>query len=117
MKLVTRISGRTRRRGYSLIDVLVGVVILSIAMSSAMVLSYNNARNVSRNQNLAAASLLAQSKLEELRNLDYAAVVSGDDGGTIDSQGVAGGNYTRTWTVTDNSPSSGLKTVLVQVSW
>jgi hypothetical protein len=31
--------------------------------------------------------------------------------------GAAGGTYTRTWTVTADTPMTGLKTVALQVTW
>jgi Tfp pilus assembly protein PilV len=108
---------RLRRSGFSLLDVLVGVVILALALFSALALASNNARLVSANQNVAAASLLAQNKMEELRNSTYSSLVSGNDSGTLNAQGAAGGIFHRSWTVTANSPMVGMKTLLVTITW
>jgi Tfp pilus assembly protein PilV len=108
---------RLRRGGFSLLDVLVGMVILALALFSALALASNNARLVSANQNVAAASLLAQNKMEELRNATYASLATGADTGTLTPQGASGGIFSRSWTVTNNSPMAGMKTVVVTVSW
>lgn len=108
---------RPRRAGFSLLDVLIGTVVLALAMFSALALAGNNARLVAMNQNLAAASLLAQNKLEELRNAEYATIASGADETELNSQGDVGEMYTRSWTVTNNTPMVGMKSIQVTVSW
>jgi Tfp pilus assembly protein PilV len=107
----------SRRRGFSLLDVLIGMTVLAVALGSALALAGNNARLVSLNQNTAAASLLAQNKLEELRNATYASIDSGSDAGTLNAQGDPDGIYSRSWTVTNNSPMANMKTIVVTVSW
>ena len=108
---------RLRRGGFSLLDVLIGMVILALALFSALALAGNNARLVSANQNVAAASLLAQNKMEELRNATYVSLASGADAGTLNAQGGATGIFSRSWTVTNNSPMVGMKTLIVTVTW
>lgn len=108
------------RRGYNLLEVLIGMVVLAIALASAFAMSVANARLVERNQNLAAAVNLAEAKIEELRNLPFASIVDGSEDGAINAQGDAGGIFTRAWTVASGAPgfaSSELKTVVVAVSW
>jgi prepilin-type N-terminal cleavage/methylation domain-containing protein len=107
----------SNRRGFSLVEVLIGMAILAIALGSAFTLSYTTARVTQRNQNLAAAASLAEFKLEELRNATYASVASGEDPQLISSLGVAGGIFDRSWVVTDNTPATGLKSIAVTVSW
>jgi Tfp pilus assembly protein PilV len=58
------------RRGYNLLDALIGMVVLAIGLSSAFAMSVANARLVEKNQNLAAANL-AEYKIEELRNANF----------------------------------------------
>jgi prepilin-type N-terminal cleavage/methylation domain-containing protein len=113
---------RGSRGGYNLLEVLIGMVVLAIGLASAFALSVANARLVEQNQNLAAASNLAEYKLEELRNTDFDSIVDGSDGYTINSQGQYDGEgiFTRAWTVASGAPSlasSDLKTVVVAVSW
>lgn len=108
------------RPGYSLLEVLIGMIVLAIALASAFAMSVANARLVERNQNLAAAVNLAEAKLEELRNLPLHTIVDGSDDGTINAQGDAGGIFSRAWTVVSGAPgfaSTDLKTVAVTVQW
>ena len=108
---------RNLRRGMSLIDVLIAMVILLIAIASSMALATHLARTVQTDQRLTAASNLADYKMEELRNYPYADVVDGADAGTLDGMGDSPGDFTRSWSVTSDSPDLGLKTITVTVNW
>jgi len=108
---------RRLRDGFTLVDVLIGMVIIAIAFQAAFALAVTTSRVVSQNQSLSAATSLAGSKLEELRNEDYADVVTGSDPGTLDAQGQPDGMFTRSWAVQNNAPVADLKTVVVSVSW
>jgi len=110
-----------RRLGFSLLEVLIGMVILAIGLASAFAMSVANARLVEKNQNIAAAANLAEAQIEEMRNISFDSLVDGGDG-PINSQGQADANgiFTRAWTVAAGAPSlatTDLKTVVVVVSW
>lgn len=111
-----RLAPAARQRGISMIETLVAVVILAFAavmqgyMSLATITTNRNARNIT------VATNLAMHKLEELKSGTYTAVTSGTDG-PLTPDGSAGGAYSRAWTVTDNVPVTGAKTVDVTVSW
>jgi Tfp pilus assembly protein PilV len=115
LRLISRYS--RPRKGHSLVDVLIGITVLAIALGSAFSLAAHNARIMQRNQQMAAASLLAQSKLEELRNQTFANIVTGADPGTLNAQGDPDGIFSRTWTVTNNTPMLNSKTIAVTVTW
>jgi prepilin-type N-terminal cleavage/methylation domain-containing protein len=106
-----------QRRGFSLIEVMIGLVILLIALSAAAALSISNARLVARNQQTVHAANLAEWKMEQLRNATFATLASGTDSTTLNSYGAAGGIFTRSWTVFPDSPGIGLKRVIVTVNW
>jgi Tfp pilus assembly protein PilV len=108
---------RARRRGFSLVEVLIGMVILMLALASAAALSISNARLVAANQFRAEAASLAEWKLEQLRNTTYSTIGNGTDADTLASDGSSPGPYTRSWTVISGSPRAGLKTVIVTVNW
>jgi prepilin-type N-terminal cleavage/methylation domain-containing protein len=112
---------RTRRHGYSLLEMLIGMVILAIGLASAFAMSVANARLVEKNQNIAAAANLAEAKIEEMRNTSFDSLADGSDG-PMNSQGQADstGIFSRAWTVAEGAPSlstADLKTVVVVVSW
>lgn len=110
---------RRWRRGYNLIELLIGMTILIIALSSAFLLTINTTRINANNRQVAAAANLAEYKLEELRNADPVALVSGTDSGLLDSQGtvIEDGKFSRSWAVSADTPETGLTTVVVTVSW
>ena len=103
--------------GSSLLDVLIGMVVLMIALSSAFMLSLHASRTMQRSQQVAAASSLAEYKIEELRNLDLDQILGGSDPTTLNALGEPDGRFTRSWQVVDNTPVAGLKEVTVTVSW
>lgn len=103
--------------GYSLIEVLIGMMILSIAIGSAFSLSVQVNRTMLSNQRVTAASNLCEYKLEELRNMPYILIQSDNDAGTMDPYGNSPGRFSRTWEVATDSPDTGLKTVRVVVTW
>jgi type IV pilus assembly protein PilV len=110
-------SSRTRLRGYSLVEVLIGMVVLMIAIMSAYMLIFNTTKVLAHNHRVTVASSLAEYKLEELRNTPYAEILSSEEDEVIDSQNGEGGPYTRSWVVADDTPIENLKTVTVTVSW
>ena len=107
------------KRGFSLLEVLIGMVILAIALASAFALSVTTSRHTAANRNMAAAANLAEYKIEELRNASTPALVSGADTTMLNALGEAdaAGNYSRAWVVTADTPEAGLYSVVVSVSW
>ncbi len=110
---------RIRPRGFSLMEVLIGMVILAIGLASAFTLTVTTSRHTAANRNLAAAANLAEYKLEELRNASAPALVSGADASTLNALGEAdaAGIFARAWVVTDDMPEDGLRTVVVTTTW
>lgn len=112
-----RPASSLRRGGFSLVDVLIGMVLLGLALMFGLQISIAASRITQSNMHVTSAANLAEVKIEELRNVDYNLVVDGVDPTTINPLGQAGGIYTRSWTVVEDSPDVGLKTVTVLVSW
>ena len=105
--------------GFFLIEAVVAFLLLAfttLGLSSFMLTTIETNRDARR---ITAATNLAQDKLEELRGLSYTAVVSGSDGEFNEEGGTTGSRviYSRSWTVIDDSPEAGLKSILVQVGW
>lgn len=94
--------------GFTLLEVLVAVVLLSIGLSgvaafTGSLMNYNQQAN-----NVMNATTLAQDKLEELKNTSYWDVAGSSDTDSI---------FTRTWNVNSDSPAVNMKTIAVMVSW
>jgi len=105
------------RDGLSLIDVLIGLVILLIALSSSFLLTLQASQLMQRNQRLSNAASLAEYKLEELRNSDFDTLASGADTTDLNALGGVGDEFSRSWVVQDDTPVAGLKEVTVTVTW
>jgi len=104
MKRVSRIlPGRSR--GFSLVEVMVALAILSISLAGLFGVSSWIAEASRHNTQHTEALNAASGRLEELRLLPYADLVSGQD---MQSP------YRRTWTV-DNRGDA--KVVTVTVTW
>jgi type IV pilus assembly protein PilV len=110
---------RRARRGFSLLEVLLGMIILGIGLASAYALTVATSRHTAANRSLAQAANLAEYKLEELRNASAPALVSGSDMTLLNAEGEAdaAGMFSRAWVVTSDMPQAGLRTVVVTVSW
>jgi len=103
--------------GFSLIEVLVSLVILSISLLALAGLMTTTTKNNAFGSHVTEAAILAQDQFEALRVSSWDAIVNGNDRITI-----RGLDYDRTWTVVlgPNSPAApndNDKRVTVTVSW
>jgi type IV pilus assembly protein PilV len=108
----TKIRKETKKRdqGYTLIEVLIGVVLLAVgllAVAQMQILTITT--NTAANQKTTAITL-AQDQLEILRMRPYNTLGNAP---LSDSSGI----YTRSWTVQNNTPANNMSTVTVTVSW
>jgi Tfp pilus assembly protein PilV len=118
----SRGSERRRTRGLSLLEALAATAFLGVALLAFANNSVSLTRTAKGADSTAAAHALAQQKLEQLRSLPLgsASLNPGtySDATTLGADGTNGGQYTRSWTVSaNNTPSFGLRTVTVRVSW
>jgi prepilin-type N-terminal cleavage/methylation domain-containing protein len=106
--------------GFTLIEVLFALSLSTIALlglaSMTTMLLQTNASNALTT----TAVFLAQDKLEQLNNGVFASTIL--TAGTyqetaINELGQAGGLFNRSWTITDDTPLTGMKTVVVSVTW
>ncbi|MCB1221558.1 MAG: hypothetical protein H7A35_00740 [Planctomycetales bacterium] len=117
LKALRGLTLRGRNRGFSLVDVLIGLVLLALALMFGLQVSIAASRVTQSNMYVSSAANLAEVKIEELRNIDFDQVVNGADNGTINELGEAGGIYSRSWTVVEDAPDDGMKEVTVVVTW
>jgi type II secretory pathway pseudopilin PulG len=121
-------------QAYTLLEVLFAVFILTTVLLGLAGMMPILIRTNSFSDLTDTAVNLAQDKLEELKSAFPASSVladanNGNNGdlestsnfdyqqSNIDGLGRPGGIYTRTWNIADNTPSAGMKTVVVIVSW
>jgi type II secretory pathway pseudopilin PulG len=102
------------QRGISLIEIIAAVSVFAVVVVglSPTLLGARKYAELSKNQSIATA--LAQDKIEELR---VSSTVSGGSDGPLQPSGASGGIFSRTWTVSANSPVSNVNKVTVTVTW
>lgn len=99
------------RKGFTLIEILVAILVLLIGLLGYYSLLATVARSRHYAHRLGEASLAAKSKLEELKSEDYDNVTSGNDNWTSDTP-----LYLRVWEVNE-IPGQDIKNVKVKVGW
>ena len=98
-------------KGFTLLDVMQASVLSTMALVGISSLLLATVHTNTRGRDITAASTLGQAKIEELRALPFASVVSGAD--TITDTEIP---YTRTWTISAG-PTTGTVAVRVVVQW
>jgi len=104
-----------KSKGFSLIEVLVALVILSISLLALAGLMVQSTRNSSWGSHLTEAATLAQDVLERFRAVRPQTDIP--EGTNFDQITAASGvTYTRTWTVTTNGTST-RRDITITVTW
>ncbi len=102
-------------RGFTLLEVLITLVILSIALLALAGLMTTTVRNNSYGGTLTEATTMAQDKLEEFKATPWTRLLPTTSGPSTDQRTSSTGiNFARTWTIVENG---NLKTITLTVSW
>ncbi len=96
--------------GFTLIEVLISLVILSLSLLALAGLMVITTKNNSFGNYLTEAVTLAQDKLEELRAINWNNIVSGAD----TKKGATQIDFNRSWNVSTNGS---IKTIEITVDW
>jgi type IV pilus assembly protein PilV len=107
-----------RPKGFSMIEVLIALVILSVSLLGLAGLMVTTTRGNSFGNHMTEAVTFAQDKLEELRVTPRDLIVSNFD----DVQGSTGMSYRRRWTISSlpnptPPPTDLQKGITITVSW
>jgi type IV pilus assembly protein PilV len=103
------------QNGFTLLEVLVAIVILTIGLLGTAGLTTGVIRGNHYSKNITSATAAAQTQLESIKSSGYAnATTTNFPGDTVTMGGMT---FTRTTTVTNSSPAANMKTVSVTVSW
>jgi type IV pilus modification protein PilV len=104
-----------KAKGFSLVEVLVALVILSISLLALAGLMVQSTKNSSWGSHMTEAATLAQDRLEALRAVRPQTDIP--EGMNNDQVTAASGIlYTRTWTVTTNAAGT-LRTITISITW
>lgn len=101
------------KKGFTLVEVLVGLVILAIGLLAIAGMQITSVKGNFFSNNITQASILAQSRLEELKNLD---VNHGDLSLGTHDEGVVQGIFSRQYTV-NLVPGTSMLSIVVTVRW
>jgi prepilin-type N-terminal cleavage/methylation domain-containing protein len=118
-----------KSRGFSLIEMLIAIVILSISLLALAGLMVTTTQNNSFGGHMTEAATFAQGKLEELKVTSWGNIVTATDPNP--PEGSTKITYTRTWNVSilpnpspipaggpwPNNENQLLKTITITVTW
>ena len=111
------------RQGFSLVEVLIAMCVLSVAMMGLATLQVRCMRSNDLANRTTQATNLAQNELEELifRQAEgefFAAGVTQDDENPVSVPGDnSGAIFTRSWEFIDDAPVPAARTIIVTVTW
>jgi type IV pilus assembly protein PilV len=97
------------KKGFSLLEVMVGLVILAIGLLGVAAMTTTSIRTNSNANQLTEAYQTAQAEMEKLRNVPWGSVVNSSS--SRESKGVT---YATVWAVTT---TGNVKDVAMSVSW
>ncbi len=114
----------TDQKGFSLLEVVVGLGLILFVSAGMAASTIGSIQTGAVSNQVTVASFLVQDKIEQLRSLDPSTNPAdltvgshSDAAGAMDQFGQSGGAYTRTWTVTEDTPILGMSEVVITVSW
>mgnify|MGYP002633301230 CR=1 FL=1 len=113
LKLTTKIPETTSSKGFTLIEVMIAIVILSVGLLGMASLTVGIIKGNKFSNEVTTATTLGQDKMEDIRRTGYSSVAA-ETKAVLPSPD---DQYKREVTVTNNSPATDMKTVNVKVYW
>ncbi len=110
-------------RGQSLMEVLVALAFIAVFSAGMMALATTLVTSNAKAKSMDIAVFLAHDRLEAIRNVAYASITSanfpaeGYGSITVGSPPIAFPDHQRSVSIRDDTPTSGVKRVVVTVSW
>ena len=102
-------------KGFSLIELLIAVTVLAVGLLAVAGLQGTAIQGNSHGNTISQATTIAQDRIEEIRDMDYAAIVFNPNP-SIETN-VDDTIYTRETLVEVDTPLSDLKRITVTVRW
>ena len=98
------------KKGFTLIEVLIGLTILAVGLLVIAGMQMTSIKGGSFSHHVSQATILAQDKIEELKNLPYSMLTSQDYATVPDTV------FSRKYDVVED-PGNSIKTITVTVKW
>lgn len=109
--------GISNQNGFTLLELLIALVILSIGLLGLAGLHIAAIRGNMSGFKISEASAVAQQRIEEIKAINMASSLlsagSHNDGNIV----VQGITYNRSYSVSDDTPVKGTSTIIFTVSW
>jgi type IV pilus assembly protein PilV len=115
--LTSRVTALSKTRGFTLIEVLVTALILTTGLLGTLGLATGIIRGNFFSKNLTSATAIAQSQLEAVQNRGYVNATTTIFPAAAVTVSMGNVNFTRTTTISNDSPSANMKTITVTVNW
>ncbi len=125
MRIFGRVTESKSQSGFTLLETMIAMAILGVGLLSIAVAQLTAIKMSSKSKNLQQAMFLAREQMDDLEALPPGSPILINAGTTDDpanpisvksSEGDAT-TFTRSVTVTPNTPSVGLSQIVVTVSW
>jgi type IV pilus assembly protein PilV len=111
-----KMSALDDKNGFTLIEILIATVIITVASLGVASLTVGIMRGNSYSSRLTTATTLVQDRLEQVRRIGYANAMTAlatENYGSITNFN----EYKRVTSISNDSPSSNMKTIFVEVLW
>lgn len=105
-------------KGFTLIEVMVAIIILSVGLLGMASLTTGIIRGNKLSNDQSIATTLAQDKMEDVKDLGYKGMPSTDTTTTQGYNSITGfGAYKRVTQTVVDSPAAGMKTITITTYW
>ncbi len=101
-------------KGFTLIEVVIGLIILAVGLLGIAAMQFTSTKSGYFSSNVTQATILAQDKLEYLKNLSYSD--SDLSSGQHDEGAVSGTIFSRHYAIVEDAGNS-MKMITVTVQW
>lgn len=104
--------------GFSLIEAMIALFLLAFVLMGVVIVLISSIQSLGQARRITDATNLAQADLELLVNAPFNAVSSGSNpNNPITAIGTTGGIYSVSRTVSNGSPATNMKSIVVAVAW